>query len=116
MVNDVECNPATKTDRSFVSAPQPEQVVKAEAFVSSARIPRVEPSRHGYPMKLQATILVVREKSFNSVSVVRMRQNVNLMPPRKVQSPIPGKAGFRTLARTASVTDEQYFHDFHRLP
>ena len=116
MVDDVESNPTMKTDCSFVSAPQPEQIVKAEAFISPSRIPRVEPSRHGYPMKLQIIILVVREKSLNSVSVVRMCQNVNLMPPRKVKSPIPGKAGFRTLARTASVTDEQYLHNFHRLP
>jgi hypothetical protein len=116
MVNDVESNPTMKTDCNFVSAPQPEQVVKPKAFVSPARIPRVEPSRHGDPMKLQISILVVCEKSLNSVPVVRMRQNVNLMPPRKVQSPTPGKAGFRTLARAASVTSKQYFHNFHRLP
>jgi len=51
--------------------------------------------------------LVISKKSLNSILVVRVRENPNLMLPRKLQGPIPRKARFRTLARTASVTDEQ---------
>ena len=83
MMNDVETN-SLKADRFFVGAPQPEQVMNPEASASPARIPRVQPSRHGYPMELQIWVRVISKKSLNSILVVRMRQNPNLMLLRKL--------------------------------
>jgi len=110
MMNDIEANPLLKLDCFLVGASQPEQVMKTEAPVSSARIPRVERPRYGYPVKLQICVLVISKKSLNSILVVRVRENPNLMLPRKLQGPIPRKARFRTLTRATGVTDDQYLH------
>jgi len=116
MVSKVEANFLMKFDRSLVGAAQPEQVMKSKPSVCPARIPRIEPSRQGYPVKLQVLALVLRKKSINGISVMGMSKNPNLMPARKLPGPIPRKAGFRTVARATSVANEQYLHDRHRLP
>jgi hypothetical protein len=116
MVSKVEANFLMKCNRSLVGAAQPEQVMKPKASVCPARIPRIEPSRHVYPVKLQVLAPVLCKISLNGISVMSMSKNPNLMPARKLTGPIPCKAGFRTLARAASVANEQYLHDRHRLP
>jgi hypothetical protein len=113
-MNNVETNLLMKLDRSLVSTLQPEKVMEAEPPFPPVRIQGVEPPRHGQPVKIQICVLVVSKKSLNTLPVVWIRQNANLMPLRQLQSPIPCKAGFGPLLRTTSVTDDQYLH-FHCL-
>jgi len=110
MMNDIEANLLIKLDCFFVGPLQPQQVMKTEAPVGPARIPRVKRPRHGYPVKLQICVLEISKKSLNSIPVVGVRENPNLVLPRKLQGPIPRKARFRTLARATGVTDDQYLH------
>jgi len=79
-MNDVEANPLMKFDCSVVSTLQPEEVMKPEPPVTPARIQGVEPSRNGQPVKFQICDLVVGKKSLNTLAVVWIRQNANLMP------------------------------------
>src|SRR5206468_9634487 len=107
---DVEANPSMKLDCLLISPPQPEQVMKPEASASPTRIPRVAPFGNGYPMEFQIDVGMVGEEFLDSNPIVRVCDNPDPVPLRELPSPVPGEAGFRTLARTTRVPHQKHSH------
>jgi hypothetical protein len=116
MMNDVKTDLRMKLDGLSVSQVQPRKVSNREAYVTLPVIPKVQQTRGRHPAKFHVRIGVFRKKFLDTFAVMRTRQNPNPVPLRELQCPIPRKAGFRTHARTTSITDEQDLHYLHRLP
>jgi hypothetical protein len=87
----VESNLRMELDCFFVSQPEPEHVMDLEPPVMLLAIPSVEESRDVQPMKPQVLIWMSLEEFLDSVLVMRICQNPDLMMTRKVPRPVPSE-------------------------
>ena len=94
MMHDIEVHLVMEGSSLVVSLFHPMPVVETNPpFLIGPGFPIIEAGFRDYPNELDTVIRICSKKSVDTVFVFRVSNDPDLMEPRHLPSPVPGKSG-----------------------